>query len=65
MAAGSEFTVCVDAEDQVFAWGKADAGQVFQFVSVYKHRFSLPPLPIVRVGFAAKYILELMLDFAT
>eukprot|EP00795_Rhopilema_esculentum_P001965 gene1965-17508_t len=28
VAAGSEFTVCVDAEDQVFAWGKADAGQL-------------------------------------
>ena len=29
VAAGSEFTVCVDAEGQVFAWGKADGGQVF------------------------------------
>eukprot|EP00794_Sanderia_malayensis_P006180 gene6180-6894_t len=28
VAAGSEFTVCVDAEDQVFAWGRADAGQL-------------------------------------
>jgi len=28
VAAGSEFTVCVDAEGQVLAWGRADGGQL-------------------------------------